>query len=91
MLNGTRKLLGDEYPDFVETMINAAEDDELPIALHINESVDITTNDLYDLMYEFHRDTGLDMVTTLFICNDCGRLHAVVEVNYSDDENTMIQ
>ena len=92
MLAGTRKLFPTEYENFKEAMLTAAEEDELPVALQLDEIKNFTLQDFQEAFYEFHVDTGLDITGTMFICPDCGRLHVLVEVNYPDeDENSILQ
>ena len=91
LLAGTKKLFPTDYQKFKDAMIEAAEEDELPVALSLENVRDFTLKDLQDLFYEFHLDTSLDLTGQLYICKDCGKLHLVLEVNYPEEENTMIQ
>ena len=44
------------------------------------------------MFYEFRRDTGLDIYGTLFMCNDCGNMHLLLEVDYpKEDEERILQ
>lgn len=91
MLEGTKKLFPTDYKKFKEAMIEAAEEEELPVALQLNDTSKFTLNDFRDAFYEFQCDTGLDITGTFFICPDCGQLHVMVEVDYPEESNTMIQ
>lgn len=91
MLAGTEKILGNEYEDFIEAMICAAESDDLPVALQFNKIDKVSMKDVHEMMYDFHNDTGLDLTVQLFMCNECSKLHAFVRVDYPDEEDTMIQ
>ena len=91
MLQGTKKLFPTDYAKFTKAMISAAEDDELPVTLQLDDIKDFTLKDLQDLFLEFHQDTGLDIQGNIFMCNDCGRMHLMLEVDYTDKEPTMLQ
>lgn len=92
MLNGTKKLFPTDYEKFKKAMTAAAEEEELPVALQLDEIKDFTLKDIQEMFYEFHNDTGLDITGTLFLCNDCGRLHLLIEVTYPENnENNIIQ
>lgn len=90
MLKGTKRLFPTDYQKFVDTMIAAAEEDELPVGLQLDEIRDFTLKDLQDMFYEFHQDTGLEITGTLFLCDECGRLHLLLEVNNEYDEDETI-
>ena len=86
MLEGTKKLFPNDYKDFVDAMIEAAEEDELPIMLELKDPERFTWKDFKDMMYEFKRDTSLDITCNFFLCNDCGQMHLFVEVDFPDEE-----
>lgn len=87
MLAGTKKLMGNIYDTFVDAMIDAAEDESLPMVMELQESTKFTMHDLYDLMYEFRTDTGLEMTSSSYLCNECGQLHTVITIDYPEDDN----
>ncbi len=92
LLAGTKKLFPTDYEKFKETMIAAAEEEELPIALQLNDTSKFTLKDFEDAFTEFERDTGLQITGSFFTCPDCGRLHVMVEVDYPEfEENTLLQ
>ncbi len=92
MLNGTKKLFPTEYQKFKEAMIKAAEDDSLPVMLQLNDVKDYALKDFEEAFFEFNQDTGLDISGMFFLCNDCGRLHVALEVNYpEEEEKTLLQ
>ena len=91
MLKGTKKLFPNDYDKFIGAMIEAADEEELPLALQLNDIGDFTLKDFQDLFYEFHQDTSLDLHGTLFMCNDCGKLHLLLEVDYPEEEDTPVQ
>ena len=91
MLNGTKKLFPTEYKKFTESMISAAEEGELPVALQLDDIGSVTLKDIQEMFYDFKNDTSLDITGTLFLCNDCGRLHMITEVNYPEKQNTILQ
>ena len=81
MLEGTKKLFPNDYPKFKKAMIEAADEDNLPVGMQLDDIDDFTLKDLQDIFSEFSQDTGLEMHGSLFFCHDCGKLHLVVEVN----------
>ena len=92
MLAGTKKLFPTDYKDFTEAMIEAAEDDELPVALQLDKLDNITLKDIQDMFYDFTKDTSLNITGALFMCEDCGKLHLLVEVTPPKiDENRILQ
>lgn len=93
MLEGTKKFLpGNEYELFLEVALEAAENDALPIGFQVVDTTKFTLKDIYDFIYEFNRDSGLEMTARHFVCNECGQLHTFIEVDYSDkEENTLLQ
>ena len=92
MLTGTKKLFPTDYKDFTEAMIEAAEEDELPVALQLDNLNDIALKDIQDMFYDFKKDTSLDITGALFICEDCGQLHLLVEITQPKlDKNRILQ
>ena len=92
MLKGTKKLFPTDYQDFKEAMIEAAEEGALPVALQMDDIKDFTLKDVQEMFYEFEQDTSLEITGSLFLCEDCGRLHFLIEVNYPDeDEEKVLQ
>ena len=74
MLEGTKKLFPKDYEHFKASMINAADDDELPVTLQLRDIKDFTLKDIQDLFVEFNLETGLEMNGTLFLDDDTGLL-----------------
>lgn len=92
MLEGTKKLFPTDYNKFKEAMVNAAEEENLPVALQLNELKNFTLKDFEDTFTEFRRDTGLDISGSFFICQECGQLHTIIEVDYPQyEEPTLLQ
>ena len=81
MLDGTKKLFPNDYERFKEAMIRAADADELPVRLQLEEIRDYTLKDLQDAFSDFSMETGLEMEGSLFLCRDCGRMHLQLEVS----------
>ena len=90
LLKGTKKLFPTDFEKFKEAMIEAAEDDSLPVALQLNEIKDFTLKDFEEAFSEFRLETGLDITGSFFCCPDCGRLHVVIEVDYPEEESTTL-
>lgn len=92
MLEGTKKLFPTDYEKFKAAMIEAANEDTLPVALQLNEIKNYTLKDFEDTFAEFQRDTGLEITGSFFICQDCGQLHVLIEVDYPEyEEPTLLQ
>ncbi len=87
MQDGTRKLFPTDFEKFKEAMISAANDDELPIGLQLDDIRDYTLKDLQDTFSDFNLETGLEMNGSLFFCHDCGKLHLVLEVSRDRTED----
>ena len=92
MLQGTKRLFPTEYESFKDAMTSAAEEENLPIVLQLDDIKDFTLKDFQDAFYEFQMDTGLSIEGHMFICEDCGKLHVAVEVDYPEfEEDTLLQ
>lgn len=81
----------DDYDEIVENAISAAEEGDLPAGLQVDESIEYTIEDIRELLYRFHKDTGLDMTAVNFLCDQCGRMHLILEIDYCDEEDAPIQ
>ena len=81
MREGTKKLFPKDYDRFKENMIEAANDNNLPITLQLDEIRDYTLQDLQDAFSDFNLDTGLELNGSLFLCHDCGKMHLLLEVS----------
>ena len=90
MLEGTKRLFPNDYQLFKENMIEAANDNSLPVMLQLDDIRDFTLKDLQDTFSEFNTDTGLEMNGSLFLCHDCGKLHLVLEISRDRMEDTRI-
>ena len=90
MLDGTKRLFPNDYHRFKENMIEAANDNNLPVVLQLDDIRDYTLKDLQDTFSEFSMDTGLEMNGSLFFCHDCGKLHLVLEISRDSMEDTRI-
>ena len=90
MLEGTKKLFPTYYHRFREAMIEAANDNTLPVCLQLDEIRDYTLQDLQDTFSDFNNDTGLEMNGSLFFCHDCKKLHLVLEISRDRTEETRI-
>jgi len=90
MLEGTRKLFPDDYERFKEAMISAANEDDLPVSLQLNDIRDFTLKDFQDAFSDFSMETGLEMNGSLFFCHDCGKLHLVLEITRDRTEDKRI-
>jgi hypothetical protein len=90
MLEGTKKLFPKDYQNFKDEMISAANSDNLPVCLQLDEIRDYTLKDLQDVFSDFSMDTGLEMNGSLFFCHDCGKLHLILEISRDRMEDVRI-
>lgn len=86
MLAGTKKLMGTQYRNFCDTMLEAANNESLPASLQLDDTFGMTCQDIGDLCYEFEKDTGLELTAHFFVCHYCGKLHVIFEVDYPNEE-----
>lgn len=86
MLEGTKKFFPTEYDKFKNAMKEAAEKEELPALLQMDDLSNLSLNDLQDLFYEFNYDTGLSIEGHVFTCDECGMLHLMIEINYPEEK-----
>lgn len=86
MLEGTKKLFPKDYEKFTEAMTDAANDHELPVTLQMDDVEDFTLKDFQDALYEFNRDTGLELSGSFFYCRDCGKMHIRLAVDWPKKE-----
>ena len=87
MREGTRKLFPKDYERFKKCMIEAAEDNNLPVVLQLDDIRDYTLKDLQDAFSDFSTDTSLELHGHLFFCHDCDKLHLELEVSYDRTED----
>ncbi len=90
MLDGTKKLFPSDYSRFKEAMIEAANDNILPVTLQLDEIKDYTLKDFQDAFSEFNMDTSLEMKGSFFFCHDCGKLHLMLEICRDKTEDRRI-
>ena len=78
MLAGTKRLFPTDYQRFKESMIEAANDNSLPVMLQLDDIRDYTLKDLQDAFSEFNMDTDLEMNGSLFFYNGTRELDQVL-------------
>lgn len=81
-------IAGDDYEDFLQTIYELAEQDELPALFTINEIKSISVKDLTDLMEDIRRDSCFEMEASLYLCPDCGKPHINLEVYMPENESS---
>ena len=92
MLEGTKRLLPNEYEKFKASMISAADDGELPVTLKLRDIKDFTLKDVQDLFVEFSLETGLEMNGFLSLDDSTGLLQLQVQVDRPENPgNTYLQ
>lgn len=76
-----------DYDEFVGTMMAAAENGDLPVALEHGHPDTITMNDVKRFSLQFKRDTGLDIEFRAYTCDNCDKLHCLLIVDeHTEDE-----
>ena len=85
MLEGTKKLFPSDYQQFKSAMLSAADDDNLPVQLQLNDIANFTLKDFEDLFTEFNFETSLEMRGKFSISPDCGKLRLVLEVDRGEN------
>ena len=92
MLEGTKRLMPNEYEKFKVSMISAADDGELPVTLQLSDIKDFTLKDVQDLFVEFSLETGLEMIGLLSLDDSTGMLKLQVQVDRPENPgNTYLQ
>ena len=81
MREGTKKLFPTDYERFKECMIEAANDNSLPVTIELDDIRDYTLKDIQDAFDEFNMDTSLELTGYLYFCQKCKKLHLVMDVN----------
>ena len=71
----------DEYDEFINAMITAAREKQLPICLEHDDPEGLTFEDIKQFFQMFLQDTGLNIECQLFTCKDCGKLHCALIVS----------
>ncbi len=78
----------DDYDRFVKAMRIAAEEGNLSVCLEHEKPESLTTNDIKQFSRQFKHDTGLSIEFRLMTCNRCDRLHCLIIVDETE-ENEM--
>ena len=76
------------YDIFAEMMLESADAGELPKLLEHGEPESLTIQDIKILSQTFQQDTGLSIEFRMTTCNHCDRLHCLIIVDESE-ENEM--
>ena len=69
------------YDEFVETMMMAADNDDLPISFQVKQPETLTMDDFRSFSQRFKQDTGLNIEFNLSTCDHCDSLHCIVIVD----------
>lgn len=69
------------YDEFVETMMMAADEGDLPKVFEHKEPEQLTMNGIKRFSQKFKRDAGLDIEFKLVTCDHCDRLHCLMIVD----------
>ena len=88
MREGTKRLFTKDYDKFKESMIEAANENNLPISLQLDDVGDYTLKDLQDAFDDFNMDTSLELTGHLYFCQKCKKLHLIIDVDRLGIEET---
>lgn len=91
MLEGTKRLFPTDYEKFKNAMIDAAETDDLPIFLQLEDLKDFTLKDIQDMFCEFEQDTGLEIEGHVFLEDNKKNLIFVISVDHPEENNNLLQ
>ncbi len=84
MLEGTKKLFPTEYEKFKAAMISAANDDELPVSLKLEDISSFTLKDFQDAFTDIEFETGLKASASMELNPITGKLELIMCVDHSD-------
>ena len=73
------------YDGFIEAMITAAEEGNLPLSLQHTEPENVTMYDIKQFSQRFKQDTGLYIEFKLVTCNHCDKLHCCMVIDEFPD------
>lgn len=92
MANFKNPIVGSEYDKLVFAMRECAKTGNLPQAMEIRDTTNISMKDVHSLIKQFNMDTGLSMRFSAETCPYCDELHTFLFVDYPDeDEQTILQ
>lgn len=85
--NNYKPFFDDEmgYHTFVLSMLEAAKQNNLPIALEHSNPMEITMEDIKRFSNTFKKDTDLDIDFKQYTCPNCDRLHFIMFVDYPEE------
>ncbi len=86
MREGTKRIFPTDYEKFTSSMIEAANDRRLPVILEMDKAGDFNLKDFHDALFDFNRDTGLELRGSFYYCNRCNRMHTRLEVDWPSAE-----
>lgn len=70
----------EEYSCFVLNALQKNENNNLPIAFECSYPMNISMNDIKTFSNRFKKDTGLSIQFHQYTCDNCERLHFVIEI-----------
>ena len=76
------RFVGDEYRDFCRAMTRAAEFDELPLMLGMEEPDDVVVGEFAEFAKNFRNDTGLELEMQVYVCPNCDKTHLHIIVDH---------
>jgi hypothetical protein len=80
-------IVGREYENLINAMVNAAEFNDLPVCMEITHPMSITLEDCRELAQWIAEDAGLDVSFQANMCPNCGELHLHMIVDYFDEDD----
>ena len=91
MSEGVHKVFGDKFLSFCESMLVAADHEDLPIQFNFEAASILTCKDIEGIMSDFKRITGLEITGNFFMCNECEKIHITFEVDYPYQETETVK
>lgn len=86
MIDIRKLLFGDNYNDFYESIIYAAENGALPMSFRLESLKCISCDDIEKFCVNFEEATDLEMTVHIFYCQPCKNLHAIFDIDYPGDK-----
>lgn len=90
MYKGTKNFFGKDYEDFKKEMIEAANDNELPVSFQYANPLNLTFEDIDSAFIEFEFETGLSISGNISMCQECGFTHLEIVIDYPK-QKTILQ
>lgn len=87
----TNVFVGEDYKMFLEAMLQADEDNELPVCLGFKQEENASLKDFKELATWMKEDADLQLELQSGLCPHCNRLHTVLIVDRFKDDGAIVQ